>query len=138
MLDEIPTHDDVENLLVYLPLFDKPGRPFVKQWAGGEKTAKRSFNISYPVYEQDVEDFFQLASQPCWNDTNYNPETAGRMLEDEPALLTVNIEGIRTMLTFCVRGERFCDGHWEMVLKSGKVVALLRRLQQIQASQSVL
>lgn len=133
MEEEIPTDEDMERLLSYLPLFDKPGRQFVKRWAGGEKLGEHSFNVSYPVYEEDVGHFFQLASQPCWNDTNYNPEAAGRMLEDELAVSNASIEGIRTMLAFCVRGERFCDGYWETVLKSGKVVALLRRLQQIQA-----
>jgi hypothetical protein len=35
------------------------------------------------------------------------------------------------MLTYCVRGERFCDGHWENLLRSGRVVALLRRLAEL-------
>jgi uncharacterized protein DUF6508 len=33
------------------------------------------------------------------------------------------------MLTGCVRGERFCDGYWEGILQTGRVVALLRRLE---------
>jgi hypothetical protein len=33
------------------------------------------------------------------------------------------------MLTYCVRGERFCDGHWAAMLESGRVVAILRRLR---------
>ena len=36
---------------------------------------------------------------------------------------------IKTMLTYCVRGERFGDGHWAAMLESGKIVALLNRLR---------
>ena len=131
MLENTPTQDDIDKLLAYLPLFDKPGRQFVKRWTGGEKLGELSFNVSYPVYEEDVEDFFRLASQPCWNKSNYDPETAGQMLEDEQIVSKADIDSIRTMLTFCVRGERFCDGHWEAVLKSGKAIVLLKRLQKI-------
>ena len=31
----------------------------------------------------------------------------------------------------CVRGERFSDGHWAVMLSSGKVVALLKRLREL-------
>ena len=132
--EDLPTHEDINKLLAYLPLFDKPGRKFVKKWAGGEHLGERSFSVSYPEYENDVADFFALATQPCWTNRNYQPETAGQMLEDEQAISKADLADIRTMLTFCVRGERFCDGHWESVLKSGKVVAILKRLQQISLS----
>lgn len=132
-----PTQGDIKKLLAFLPSLETPGRTFVRQWAGGEKTGERSFNVSYPVYEEDVTNFFELAAQPCWNDSTYNPQSAGQMLEDTPAISKASMEDIRTMLTFCVRGERFCDGHWNAMLQSGKVVALLKRLQQIQAEQTV-
>jgi hypothetical protein len=38
------------------------------------------------------------------------------------------LDEIKSMLTYCVRGERFYDGHWEDTLKSGRITALLRRL----------
>lgn len=57
-----------------------------------------------------------------------SPRSRRRSLEDEAGIRRATITQIRTMLTYCVRGERFCDGHWETVLKSGRVVALLRRL----------
>jgi len=47
------------------------------------------------------------------------------------AINNASIENIRTMLTCCVRGERFCAGHWASALESGQIVALLRRLKQI-------
>ena len=35
------------------------------------------------------------------------------------------------MLTFCVRGERFCDGHWAAMIEGGQVRRLLERLKEI-------
>ena len=36
------------------------------------------------------------------------------------------------MLTYCVRGERFCDGFWGSAIESGKIRAILERLKEIQ------
>ena len=50
------------------------------------------------------------------------------MLADEAFISRATLGELKTMLAYCVRGERFCDGHWEAILRSGRVVALLRRL----------
>ena len=136
MLRKIPSQANITKLLAYLPLFDKPGRLFVRRWIGGEKSADGVFTIPYPDYEDDVKEFFKAASQACWTDTEYEPEAARKMLDDTAAVNKASIENIRTMLTFCVRGERFCEGHWAAVLESGQIAALLRRLEQIQAASS--
>ncbi len=85
----------------------------------------------YPEYEEDVLAFFKLAAQPCWSDFNYQPENAADMLGDANALRTAKLSDIRTMLTYCVRSERFGDGSWEAALLSGKIVSLLQRLQEL-------
>ena len=129
-----PDREEIDNLLGYLPLFDRPDRQFVKKWGGGEKSSDGSISFPYPVYEEDVLAFFRLASQPCWSDSNYRPEIASDMLEDEKTIRTAELSDIRTMLTYCVRSERFGDGNWEAMLLSGKIVSLLKRLQELQAS----
>ncbi|MHB8080217.1 MAG: DUF6508 domain-containing protein [Candidatus Krumholzibacteriia bacterium] len=53
------------------------------------------------------------------------------MLVDDALIATADLDRIRTMLTYCVRGERFGSGHWEEMLVSGVVVKLLRRLEQL-------
>jgi len=132
----MPTETDIGQLLAYLPAFDRPGRQFVKRWGGGEKADDGSISMPYPIYEDDVHAFFRLASQPCWMDHNYQPERAGRMLGDAQAVSQADLASIRAMLAYCVRGERFSDGHWDAVLRSGQVVALLKRLQQLHTSPS--
>ena len=39
------------------------------------------------------------------------------------------------MLTFCVRGERFCDGHWAAMIEGGQVRRLLERLAELKAQE---
>jgi hypothetical protein len=87
--------------------------------------------IPGPVYPEDVEAFFRLAAQPCWCDYAYKPEQAGRMVEDDHFIQKAALAEIKTMLTYCVRGERICDGHWGAMLASGRVVNILERLKVI-------
>ena len=136
MKADLITPERINELTRFLPLFDKPDRQFIVGWAGGTEKSGGPSTGSYPLYPPDVEAFFRLASQPWWCDYQYQPVQAGAMLEDDEVIQSASIEQIKTMLTFCVRGERFCYGHWEAVLKSGRILALLRRLEVLQAELS--
>jgi hypothetical protein len=57
------------------------------------------------------------------------------MLRDENIVKTASLEQIQTMLTFCIRGERFSDGHWGEMIERGYVRQLLERLNEIKAEQ---
>ena len=124
------TREDIDALLEYLPLFEKPGREFAK-WGGLEKNADGSLSFPFPVYDDDVEEFFRLVGQHGWLDYGYKPEEAARMLADAEFIERASLEQVKTMLTYCLRGERFCDGHRESLLEGGQIVALLRRLEAI-------
>jgi hypothetical protein len=50
------------------------------------------------------------------------------MLQDDALIQRATLAEVKTMLTYCVRGERFSDGHWAAMLESGRIVALLKRL----------
>jgi hypothetical protein len=128
MTDDSITPERADELLRFLPGFSVPGRSYTKTWAGGERTADGAITVPYPVYEDDVLAFFGLAGQPWWSDYAYDPRQAHEMLHDDECIARCSLEELRTMLTYCVRGERFCDGHWEHLLGTGRIVALLRRL----------
>ncbi len=53
------------------------------------------------------------------------------MLKNEDMVKTASLEQIQSMLTFCVRGERFLDGHWGHVIEQGYIRRLLERLIEI-------
>jgi hypothetical protein len=56
------------------------------------------------------------------------------MLEDPAAVRRASIDQVRTMLTYCVRGERFSEGHWGAMIEQGHVQRLLERLTEIRAA----
>ena len=126
----IPT-EKMDELLRFLPLFENPNREYVKDWGGGETTAEGAITVPYPIYCDDVLQFYTLAGQTHWSDFEYNPREAYGMLNDDECIATASLDEFRTMLTYCVRGERFADGHWAHMLESGRIVALLRRLEAL-------
>lgn len=56
------------------------------------------------------------------------------MLRDIARIDRATLDEIRSMLTTCVRGERFSGGHWDAVLESGQVTAIRRRLAALRSS----
>ena len=124
------TQEKIDELLQFLPAFQVEGRTFI-EWQGGEERAEGAIHIHYPRYPQDVEEFFRLAAQPCWCDYGYKPGEASDMLADDRSIESASLAEIKTMLTYCVRGERFCDGHWGAMLESGKIVKILERLRTL-------
>jgi hypothetical protein len=88
----------------------------------------KAIQVPYPIYCDDVLEFYALAGLPHWSDYRYEPRQAHAMLRDDEFITTASLDELKTMLTYCVRGERFVDGHWAHMLESGRIVALLRRL----------
>jgi hypothetical protein len=133
MNQRIITNAKIKELLKFLPLFDDPNRDFIKEW---EDPIKKSgtFTFTIPVYCDDVKEFFKLAAQKCWADFDYVSKHAGDMVNDEKFIEQADIQAIKTMITWCVRGERFCTGHRKALLESGKIVSILKRLKKLSTS----
>lgn len=126
--NSLPTSTEVAELLAFLPQLYPDGKtPItpIKQWQGGRGS------LPWPDYEPVVKDFFRAASAPCWCDYDYNPSEAGEMIRDEALIQQASLAQIRTMLTFCVRGERFSDGHWGAMITEGYIRQLFQRLAEL-------
>jgi len=124
--------EQINELLQFLPRFEVAGREYVEAWGGGETTPDgKAVQVPYPIYCDDVLEFYRLAGQTHWCDFGYNPRQAYTMLGDDALIAGASLDQIKTMLTYCVRGERFADGHWAHMLESGHIVALLRRLADL-------
>lgn len=130
------TPEKADQLLRFLPQFSAPDSQFVKRWTKLVVQPPDWLVLPYPEYCDEVVEFFRLAGQPCWDDFDYVTEEASRMLQDTEFVKRASLDAIKTMLTFCVRGEKFSDGHWEQVLRSGYIVNLLTRLKCIRESMS--
>lgn len=131
--NELPTVQKIEILTAFLPRLYAKGFTPVESWSGGEKQNDGSFTLPYPNYNPVVEEFFRLVSGGGWLDQGYNPEQAYQMLKDEELVKAASLWQIKTMLTFCVRGERFSDGHWAQMIEEGYIRRLLERLDEIKS-----
>ncbi|MEO8355262.1 MAG: DUF6508 domain-containing protein [Chloroflexota bacterium] len=132
----LPTLVEIEALTAYLPRLYQEGFSPIENWSGGEKQKNGSWTLPYPKYNPLVEEFFRHVSGDGWLDYEYDPEQAYRMLKDESAIKIASLEQIQTMLTFCVRGERFSDGHWGDMIEKGYIRRLLERLNEIKLKRS--
>ena len=130
MVDNDITLERIDRLLCFLPRFDVPRRTYAR-WRGGEPAEDGAITTPYPGYEDDVLAFFMEAGQPWWSDYAYEPQRAWAMLQDDRLIASCSPEEFKTLLTYCVRGERFGDGHWAHLLQTGRIVALLRRLAEL-------
>jgi hypothetical protein len=127
----LPTVKDIEELTAYLPRLYAEGFAPILKWEGGEKIKDGSFSMPYPKYHPLVEEFFRLGGP--WFDYEYNPEQAYQMLRDEARVKRASLAEIKSMLTFCVRGERFSDGHWGQMIEKGYIRRILERLNVLKA-----
>ncbi|MCW5859743.1 MAG: hypothetical protein KIS63_15700, partial [Caldilineales bacterium] len=130
-----PTSQEIDALLASLPLFSADGFEPVARWAGGE-TSDGAMTMPWPQYNPAVEAFMRAAGQEAWRDEGYDPQKAARMLQDADLVGRASWDEIKTMLTFCVRGERFSDGHWAAMIEQGHLRRLLERLRQLHGEET--
>ena len=128
----LPTIQEIEELTSFLPRLYAEGFSPVDSWSGGEKLKDGSVTLPYPNYNPLVEEFFRHVSS-SWLDYEYDLEQAWQMLRDEDLLKIASLSQIKTMLTFCVRGERFSDGHWGEMIAKGYIRRILERLNEIKS-----
>jgi hypothetical protein len=132
----LPTVQEIEELTAFLPrLYAEGFLPIVK-WEGGDKRSDGSFTVPYPNYNPVAEEFFKRI-QGNWIDYEYNPEQAYAMLKDESLVKTASLDQVKSMLTFCKRGERFSDGHWAVMIEKGYIRRLLERLNVIKLEEGI-
>jgi hypothetical protein len=128
--EQEPSLKEIEALAAYLPRLYAEGFSPVKQWNGG-KQKDGTFTLPYPDYDPLVEEFYRAISGGGWLDTGYDPSQAYQMIQDENLIKTASLPQIRTMLTYCVRGERFSDGHWAEMIEKGYIRRILERLSEL-------
>jgi hypothetical protein len=144
MKTRVPTSQEIEELVSFLPrLYAEGFTPAV--WHGGEKIEDGGagtpyphgdvYQMHWPEYDESVIEFIKIAEHECWTDPEYLKKKPRQMLESEYAIETADLNEIKTILTFCVRGERFCNGHWGAMIEGGYVRRLLQRLTELTADE---
>ena len=126
-----PTARDVEALLAFLPRLYADGFRPVANWSGGEKE-DGALVMPGPDYDGTVREFIDVIRHECWIDYDYDPRVVEKLIESEDAIRSATLPQIRAMLTYVLRGERFCDGHWGHMIEGGYVRRILERLSEIE------
>lgn len=133
MESPLPNEKEIDELVQFLPWLYADGITLIKQWHGGEEK-DGAIKMPWPEYSQEVKSFVHVASKECWRDYNYVPEETSKMLENEELIERASLSELKTMLTFCVRGERFCDGHMAAMIEKNKIRLILERLKEIRGN----
>jgi uncharacterized protein DUF6508 len=125
-----PDQQDIDQLVAFLPKLYADGfvplpEMQISEWEDG------SISLPHARYDPLVEAFFHCASKECWCDHQYDPAATRALIEDPDYVADASLDQVRTMLTWCVRGERFCDGLWGSMVEDGTIKRLLERLREI-------
>ncbi len=128
METRLPTHQEMQALVAYLPILYADGFKPVIRWQGGDQDKDGIYRLPWPEYNPVVEEFYRLVASEFWMDYGYRPEEAAKMLRDDEFIKSASLPQIKTMLTFCIRGERFSDGHWAEMIENGSIRKILERI----------
>ena len=73
-------------------------------------------------------EFFRIDSMVFWCCDVYMHVFAIRMIKEQDFIQSASLLEIKSILTFCLRGERFSDGHRGAMIENGTVRRILERL----------
>jgi uncharacterized protein DUF6508 len=128
---KLPTKIEIERLLAFLPKLSSPDFNPIKKWGGGNKSSDGVIQMRFPIYDPTVDEFMTEAYKECWQDPAYPQKDVLKMLKNPSFINKSTLFQIKSMLTYIVRGERFCDGHWAAMINNGHVEAVLERLGKL-------
>ena len=121
------------RLIDFLPKFSRDGFEPIVEWKGGEKNDQGILNLPHPEYDPLVMDFIKEVSTDFWLDNQYvqNMKEIEAVLDNIYLVNDLTLPLIKTLITYFIRGERFCDGHWAAMIDRGYIRAILERLMNI-------
>ncbi|MDE3106016.1 MAG: hypothetical protein KGK08_12650 [Acidobacteriota bacterium] len=136
-LDPLPSYRDLKAVLNFLPTIERLSGREVTSWDGGEKHPDGTLTFPYAVYPELVDILVQTLYalgfiinfdwMGWWRD-------AETYIQNGELLRNASLEICVKLLTGHVRNDRFFDGHLGQVISSGHILAILRRLESIQAA----
>ena len=127
----LPNGRDIDELLRFLPIIDSPDFSPVDQWEGGTELDNGTFMFPYPEYNDIINQLYDVVTQECWSDHDYAKFDVATMYENRKFIENASLCDISSMLTYFVRGEKFCSGHMGEMIKTGKLSSVLKRLALI-------
>lgn len=110
------------KLLKYIPYFENEEIEFCI-WKSG-----------YPEYDATFDQFIKDVYDTDLLEGNYlnylNENTVGN--EYPRYIASADLDLLKSILTFIVRSERFCDGAWDQAIKEKTFLRILYRLKELE------
>jgi hypothetical protein len=134
MSQNSPKLDDVDRLLAFLP---KLGAGDLQIYADDpieESPDDGVLRMYSRRYSDDVQGLLDASRAPAWRDADYGQKKADEILSDPKRIAVASLQDIKTLLTFCVRSERFAEGSWGSRVRSGEISAVLNRLAELKSA----
>ena len=122
MKEILPTKNDIKELTDFLQLIYNDAIKLYKTDPNGDMLSG-----SYYIYHPSVNTFFELASQQHWQDYEYVDNFSDQIIK-RGEIEKASIYKIKTILTWCVRKERFQEGHWISVIEEDVIKRILHQL----------
>ncbi len=125
----------IEKLSLFIPYFENASKDSVCNWIGGENLGKNQFTMQYPLYEPKIDEFIQEVYKSNLLIGDYHDVIKKQGLEGikqiTQAIDDADFELVTAILTWVVRGERFCDGLWGSAVEDKTFLKIINRLNRL-------
>ncbi|CAF1238081.1 unnamed protein product [Adineta steineri] len=119
-VNDIPTSEQVKNLLEYLDILYPEGKPIIP--------VERS-PAGYTVNKDVVHQFIVLLATD-WK-TVYNAIETHRIMGDPEKIRNATWNEIKSIFSSCRYGERICTGYFCSVIENGLIQRVLFRVKEL-------
>ena len=128
MSQNSPKLDDVDKLMAFLPKLGAGDLPIYADDPIEESPDDGVLRMYSRRYSDDVQGLLDASRAPAWRDADYVQKNADEVLSNPKKIAEASLQDIKTLLTFCVRAERFSEGSWGARVRGGEITAILNRL----------
>jgi len=124
--------ENYEKLLGYISYFGNNTKFFVVD--GGKKRHDNVIEIPFYDYDEGFLSFIDEFYKTNLSEQNYleiiQPYLDKRR-DFNKLIKSADVALLRTIFTYCVRGERFCDGFWVGAIENKTFLNILNRLREV-------
>lgn len=131
---DIVVDKNYKKLFEYISYFDDGNIEFCK-WQSSEKNENGVYNISYPIYDERLQEFIQVVYDSGLLINDYMSLLKNKFGTNNDVIHVINntedIDILRAVLTHFVRQERFHDGLWGRACEDKTFLNILLKMQKI-------
>lgn len=123
----VPKQEQIEKITSFLENFEDTQQIFMENKKDNRGlTQKNSYE-----YRKDVKEFFTLLQEREWDYLDYLSPEIREFIKNPDKIQFATLKQIKGILTYCLKGERYVEGHRNVMLKRGVVQAALKRLKNL-------